>query len=746
MTATNDPTVGTTRIPATDEPAVTAACHRRPSSWHEPRRVRRPKSVRWLSLVQLTRTARLVYRSSQFATYADKREVMATAPAATYDFTTKDDKLTVDFMADTGDGFAATLAVAQMLSEGPSSSGENRLTGNADRRGVDPADLLLLGGDEVYPTASAAAYGQRLLTPFNIAPRLGGGVPQCETCGRWHEPSDTGTPSPMAAVLAIPGNHDWYDGLVAFRRVFCEGWVMWSPRATEAAGTTATSGVVAWLRQLVAWIRSATGMAESEVQGAEASATPVDQVPEPAYRTVLQTDDDATLANPPPRPADQFAGRWEAPQTRSYYAATISKYWAVWGVDTQLNRELDAAQLAYFIEAARSLGDRRLVVCVATPSWMECQRNGVDHWAQDEPPGTPWFTIVWLLQRALGGPDGPDVPDRSDRWLTTVAVLITGDVHHYARLTPRSAIGPQLVTCGGGGAYTSSTHHVPAHLDLVTNPVVARGTEPVAYELGHSLEPGAGAGAALFPAAGKSRRYFSRSLLATPVRNGWSWPSTVAALGFGLASLAEAGDRNCVLAAGLLIALFAAWGGTSGAKGRAGMARILATLGLAVAGLVAMALAIEVWMLTDFDIEAPDGTGRGAVGVAATGVFIVVLALRHHRGDGVPPGPSLLLAVIVGAIATGFCFPAVGIRALAAMVLFNAAVSLYLIAADQFGLHELEASSAARSQRFKSITRMTFDGPTLTLDAWGLDKLPGRTGDRPHPKLVDSWSCSAERP
>src|SRR5262249_3143996 len=58
-------------------------------------------------------------------------------------------------------------------------------------------------GDEVYPTASREAYRTRLIDPYDTAAK---GQP-------WPaEPPD---------LYAVPGNHDWYDGLLAFLGLFC---------------------------------------------------------------------------------------------------------------------------------------------------------------------------------------------------------------------------------------------------------------------------------------------------------------------------------------------------------------------------------------------------------------------------------------------------------------------------------------------------------------------------------------------
>jgi hypothetical protein len=63
--------------------------------------------------------------------------------------------------------------------------------------------LLVLGGDQVYPTASREDYQSKIVAPFDEAAR--GRMPY--------------TDAPH--LYAVPGNHDWYDGLLAFLGLFC---------------------------------------------------------------------------------------------------------------------------------------------------------------------------------------------------------------------------------------------------------------------------------------------------------------------------------------------------------------------------------------------------------------------------------------------------------------------------------------------------------------------------------------------
>jgi hypothetical protein len=64
--------------------------------------------------------------------------------------------------------------------------------------------MLVMGGDEVYPTPSNQQYEDRTKGPYQAALPV--------------PPRD----GPRPAIYALPGNHDWYDGLTAFLRLFAK--------------------------------------------------------------------------------------------------------------------------------------------------------------------------------------------------------------------------------------------------------------------------------------------------------------------------------------------------------------------------------------------------------------------------------------------------------------------------------------------------------------------------------------------
>ncbi len=156
-------------------------------------------AVRWFSPGVLTASGLRVGVASVFGSFLDKRELQSARPAsADLRFAHAED-LWIDYVADTGDGFEATATVASVVARR-----ELRV------EGVDAplprGRILVFGGDEVYPVASPEGYDDRLEGPWRAA------LP-------WTEP-----PSPT--LYAIPGNHDWFDGLTGFMRLFGQGrWI-----------------------------------------------------------------------------------------------------------------------------------------------------------------------------------------------------------------------------------------------------------------------------------------------------------------------------------------------------------------------------------------------------------------------------------------------------------------------------------------------------------------------------------------
>ncbi len=159
--------------------------------------------VRWLDPHQLVDTAVRVLLSGIFGTYADPRHLQALAAGQTLD-RSESPELWLDYVADLGDGWNSTYTVSRLLAS------ENLELGwNGQDHVTERGRILVMGGDQVYPVPKRREYVNRLLGPYQAAMPCAAGEPP--------------------ELFAIPGSHDWYDGLINFEEVFCRqrsigGW------------------------------------------------------------------------------------------------------------------------------------------------------------------------------------------------------------------------------------------------------------------------------------------------------------------------------------------------------------------------------------------------------------------------------------------------------------------------------------------------------------------------------------------
>lgn len=312
------------------------------------------QSVAWLSPTQLAATGIRVAFAAQFGAYLDKRELQVALPTQVHDDHADTDELWIDYIADLGDGFDATYSMAYLLAQEQV---------DVDGMILPRGQVLVLGGDQVYPTASSAAYEDRFEGPYKAA------LPQAIT--------DT---SPQ--IYALPGNHDWYDGLTAFLRLFA-------------------------------------------------------------------------------RRGESHIGGWRTEQTRSYFALKLPHGWWLLALDAQGAAYLDDPQLEFFkgVAATFEAGDK---VIIATPQ---------PSWVQTDAHPRHYDTLDYFL-RTVMEPSGAEV-----------AIMVSGDLHHYSRYTSRHT-PRQLINCGGGGAYTAATHHLPDQIAVPPqHSVVRRASQQAKYDL-----------------------------------------------------------------------------------------------------------------------------------------------------------------------------------------------------------------------------------------------------------------------
>ncbi len=301
--------------------------------------------VSWFRPQELTRAGIKALLSSMFGAYADYREVQAALRDQNVVDYSAEEEIWIDYVADVGDGFGSTYTMARLLAEKKLELAAPDGQAHATERGR----LLVFGGDQVYPTANRDEYQNRLVGPYRAAFSWG---PEEET----------------PHVYAVPGNHDWYDGLTSFTRLFCQG---------------------RWL------------------------------------------------------------GGWQTRQTRSYFALKLHHGWWLWGIDVQLESDVDEPQLQFFDKVAEEQMEPRskIILCVAEPSWVYTATKGEE----------TYRNIAHFQQRCIV------------KHGHSVEVGLAGDLHTYARYQQVDKTR-QVFVAGGGGAYLYPTHDLPEKLTLPVPP------------------------------------------------------------------------------------------------------------------------------------------------------------------------------------------------------------------------------------------------------------------------------------
>jgi hypothetical protein len=219
--------------------------------------------------------------------------------------------LFIDYVADTGDDVEVSRAVAGLVFS------EYEVDDEGDLSTLPRGDILLFGGDTAYPVATATEIEARLLAPWNR-------VLAAHADGK------------RRALLGIPGNHDWFDGLDGFARMFR---ARMGPLAEERTSTA--PGAERPVQHFVSWME-AFAMGKHVVK-----------------RRALPLDG------------------YEPLQRASYFALALAPGLDLWGVDRQL-RQVNFQQRRFFWDRRSAAPSQSLLLCLPDPllDYLEPNRSG----------------------------------------------------------------------------------------------------------------------------------------------------------------------------------------------------------------------------------------------------------------------------------------------------------------------------------------------------------------------------------
>lgn len=271
---------------------------------------------------------------------------------------------------------------------GEGDSSQYALIPTLNRVGRDAA-FVFICGDLIYPAGDVHDYGPKFYRPYRNVPR---------------------------PVYALPGNHDWYDGLDGFMEHLCDTCPMPPDFVEDTAGSLVTR-LTTRLRRSIAtalWRGSATpDVAVIERMKQDRAAWP-QPVPQPGPYFVLETEHVRFVC-----------------------------------IDPGILGNLDAQQGRWLV-AVSSGSDKPKVLLTGKPLVVDgeisdCPIDGSTY---------PYRSVLDVVH---------------DEALGYVAV-IGGDVHNYQRYPVRlhgDAGHPDLcrtihhVVSGGGGAFMHATHTIP---------------------------------------------------------------------------------------------------------------------------------------------------------------------------------------------------------------------------------------------------------------------------------------------
>jgi hypothetical protein len=254
----------------------------------------------------------------------------------------------IDFVADTGDDATVSEAVARLLAEDYETADPD----DASRALVLPrGHVLFHGGDLAYPVATTLEMTRRLVDPWNRV---------LEAAARTDEASPR-------VLVAVPGNHDWYDGLDGFARLCQAPCGFEEPYGDALHPAPSKSPLWAW--------------AEAFARGE-------------AVR----------------KPGAMALAGYVPVQRASYFRVPLTKELELFAVDRQL-RQVDPRQKAYFAVPREGTRGRLLVLPDPVRAWGEHRPDGVASLVSlgIDPSRDPSYVLTGDVHHYERSKEGPSV-------------------------------------------------------------------------------------------------------------------------------------------------------------------------------------------------------------------------------------------------------------------------------------------------------------------------------------------------
>jgi hypothetical protein len=320
-------------------------------------------------------------------------------------------------IGDTGEQDASQYAVAPCLT-GPANSELTPGTG-------DETQFAVIVSDVIYPAGDINEYINGFYIPYQ---------------------------NYRAPIYALPGNHDWYDGLNGFMFNFCAA----DPLPIEryrANSLKPGTRLLAWLwrgssaperNRLGAWRgarRSMEWREDGRREHSQDEGNPRGRLFRRFQRSDSQDRAPEDLAEPPAAPGIQPA---------SYFAIELADLVLV-SIDTGITGEIDDEQGRWLLRVSRI--PKQKVLLTGKPIYVDNAYHPCE--------------ILWGEPRKHLGEEGGFatvdhvIREESFGYLGSIG----GDVHNYQYYPVRHTTQRRTLhyfVSGGGGAYLSPTHRIPA--------------------------------------------------------------------------------------------------------------------------------------------------------------------------------------------------------------------------------------------------------------------------------------------